>query len=74
MPHSKGTLLAVILAMSLVATLAAVSGVEKGIRRLSNLNIVLFSSLLLFVLVCGSTWNCSTASYRTSATISTAWC
>ena len=55
MPHSKGTLLAVILAMSLVATLAAVSGVEKGIRRLSNLNIVLFSSLLLFVLVCGST-------------------
>ncbi len=55
MPHSKGILLAVILAMSLVATLAAVSGVEKGIRRLSNLNIVLFSSLLLFVLVCGST-------------------
>lgn len=55
MPHNKGTLLAVILAMSLVATLAAVSGVEKGIRRLSNLNIVLFSSLLLFVLVCGST-------------------
>ena len=55
MPHSKGTLLAVILVMSLVATLAAVSGVEKGIRRLSNLNIVLFSSLLLFVLVCGST-------------------
>lgn len=55
MPHSKGTLLAVILVMSLVATLAAVSGIEKGIRRLSNLNIVLFSSLLLFVLVCGST-------------------
>ncbi|ABR84546.1 choline transporter BetT [Pseudomonas paraeruginosa PA7] len=54
-PHSKGTLLAVILVMSLVATLAAVSGIEKGIRRLSNLNIVLFSSLLVFVLVCGST-------------------
>lgn len=53
--HSKTTLLVVLLVMSLVATLAAVSGIEKGIRRLSNLNIVLFSSLLLFVLVCGST-------------------
>lgn len=55
MEHSKTTLLIVLLVMSLVATLAAVSGIEKGIRRLSNLNIVLFSSLLVFVLVCGST-------------------
>ncbi|MNO66226.1 High-affinity choline transport protein [compost metagenome] len=55
MEHSKTTLLIVLLVMSVVATLAAVSGIEKGIRRLSNLNIVLFSSLLVFVLVCGST-------------------
>ncbi|EPE5497851.1 BCCT family transporter [Vibrio cholerae] len=54
-PHSRSTLLIVLLVMSLVATLAAISGVEKGIRRLSNLNILLFSALLLFVLFCGPT-------------------
>ncbi|MEN9532317.1 MAG: hypothetical protein RIQ83_1541 [Pseudomonadota bacterium] len=55
MSNSQGALLAVILVMSAVATLAAVSGVEKGIRRLSNLNIILFSSLLVFVLLAGDT-------------------
>ncbi|MDI7110813.1 BCCT family transporter, partial [Pseudomonas aeruginosa] len=43
MPHSKGTLLAVILVMSLVATLAAGSGVEEGIRRLAHLKFARFS-------------------------------
>ncbi|MFF7707879.1 BCCT family transporter [Pseudomonas sp. NPDC007930] len=55
MPHSNTNLLLVILVMSTVATIAAVSGVENGIRRLSNLNIVLFSGLLLFVLFNGPT-------------------
>lgn len=55
LPHSQGALLAVILVMSAVATLAAVSGIEKGIRRLSNLNIILFSGLLVFVLFAGDT-------------------
>ncbi|MEE3633397.1 choline BCCT transporter BetT [Pseudomonas defluvii] len=53
--HSKTNLLIVILVMSTVATIAAVSGVENGIRRLSNLNILLFSGLLLFVLFNGPT-------------------
>lgn len=55
MDHSKTNLLIVILVMSTVATIAAVSGVENGIRRLSNLNILLFSGLLLFVLLFGQT-------------------
>ncbi|CAG8864330.1 L-carnitine/gamma-butyrobetaine antiporter [Pseudomonas fluorescens] len=55
MDHSKTNLLMVILVMSTVATIAAVSGVENGIRRLSNLNILLFSGLLLFVLMFGQT-------------------
>ncbi|WP_269714416.1 BCCT family transporter, partial [Salmonella enterica] len=46
MQHSNTNLLIVIIVMSTVATIAAVSGVENGIRRLSNLNIVLFSGLL----------------------------
>ncbi|UFH51713.1 BCCT family transporter [Pseudomonas sp. KNUC1026] len=53
--HSQANLLLVILVMSTVATIAAVSGVENGIRRLSNLNIMLFSGLLLFVLFFGPT-------------------
>ena len=55
MEHSNTNLLIVILVMSTVATIAAVSGVENGIRRLSNLNILLFSGLLLFVLLNGAT-------------------
>lgn len=55
MQHSNTNLLIVILVMSTVATIAAVSGVENGIRRLSNLNIVLFSGLLIFVLLAGNT-------------------
>lgn len=55
MAHSNTNLLIVIIVMSTVATIAAVSGVENGIRRLSNLNIVLFSCLLLFVLLFGPT-------------------
>ena len=55
MGHGKTNLLMVILVMSAVATIAAVSGVENGIRRLSNLNILLFSGLLLFVLMFGQT-------------------
>ena len=55
MDHGKTNLLIVILVMSTVATIAAVSGVENGIRRLSNLNILLFSGLLLFVLMFGQT-------------------
>jgi choline/glycine/proline betaine transport protein len=74
MDHSKTNLLVVILVMAGVATIAAVSGVENGIRRLSNLNIVLFSGLLIFVLLGGEPCTCSTASCRTSATTSTASC
>ena len=55
MTHSNTNLLIVILVMATVATVAAVSGVENGIRRLSNLNIVLFSGLLIFVLLAGDT-------------------
>lgn len=55
MAHSNTNLLIVILVMATVATVAAVSGVENGIRRLSNLNIMLFSGLLIFVLLAGDT-------------------
>lgn len=45
-----------LIALSVVmATISVVSGVEKGIRRLSELNVILAVALMLFVLVAGKT-------------------
>ncbi|CAN7555062.1 choline BCCT transporter BetT [Arthrobacter sp. LjRoot14] len=45
-----------LIALSVVmATVSVVSGVEKGIRRLSELNVILAVALMLFVLVTGKT-------------------
>ncbi|RPE81630.1 BCCT family transporter [Vulcaniibacterium tengchongense] len=51
-PH---LLMLIVAAMMVVATIAAASGVEKGIAWLSNLNVRLLCLLLLFVLACGPT-------------------
>ncbi len=39
----------------LMATISVLTGVEKGIRRLSELNVLLCIALMVFVLVAGST-------------------
>ncbi|QNQ89583.1 BCCT family transporter [Corynebacterium poyangense] len=44
----------VILAVT-VATISAVSGVERGIRRLSEINVLLAIGLMLFILITGRT-------------------
>ncbi|MEJ5913369.1 choline BCCT transporter BetT [Pseudokineococcus sp. 1T1Z-3] len=45
-----------LIALSVVmATISAVAGVDKGIRRLSELNVLLAAGLMLFVLVSGRT-------------------
>ncbi len=45
-----------LIALSVVmATISTVSGVEKGIRRLSELNVILAVGLMLFVLIAGKT-------------------
>ena len=48
----QGSLIALSVVM---ATLSAVTGVERGIRRLSELNVLLSVALMLFVLVAGNT-------------------
>ncbi len=50
-------LLVLIVIMMVVATLAAVTGVEKGIAVLSNINVGFLCVLLLFVFVTGPTLN-----------------
>ncbi|NIF22191.1 BCCT family transporter [Candidatus Pantoea multigeneris] len=54
-PQNTQVLLILIVVMMAVATLAAVSGVEKGIAMLSNLNVVFLCLLLLFIFVTGPT-------------------
>jgi choline/glycine/proline betaine transport protein len=48
----QGSLIALSVVM---ATISAVTGVEKGIRRLSELNVLLSVGLMLFVLIAGNT-------------------
>jgi choline/glycine/proline betaine transport protein len=45
----------IISTLTLVATLSIVAGLDKGVRRLSNLNILMAVGLMLFVLIAGDT-------------------
>ncbi|SEF73188.1 choline/carnitine/betaine transport [Nonomuraea solani] len=51
----EGLLVAIIVVLTLAFVLSAVSGVEKGIQWLSNINMVLALGLVLFVFVAGPT-------------------
>ena len=53
--HGLGTQLTLIAVITFAATLSLVSGVGNGIRRLSELNLILAGALLLFVLFAGPT-------------------
>ena len=55
MPVNEGVQLILIAVITLMATLSAGLGLDKGVKRLSEINIVLAGALLLFVLVAGST-------------------
>ncbi|KAJ9430527.1 choline/glycine/proline betaine transport protein [Candidatus Pantoea symbiotica] len=54
-PQNIHVLMILIVVMMIVATLAAVTGVEKGIAMLSNINVGFLCLLLLFVFVAGPT-------------------
>lgn len=54
-PISTGTQIVLIIVITLLATLSVVSGLEKGIRRLSELNLGLAVGLMLLVLALGPT-------------------
>lgn len=53
--NDTGLRLAILGALTLVATLSIMAGLDKGIRMLSNLNIGMAVGLLVFVLITGST-------------------
>ena len=54
-PQSPGVQIALIAGITLLATLSVYLGLDKGVKRLSEFNIVLAAILLGFVLVTGST-------------------
>ena len=54
-PQGTAAQIGLIVFAVLLATLSTVSGVEKGIRRLSELNVLLAIVLLVYVLIAGKT-------------------
>ncbi|MGQ7247310.1 choline BCCT transporter BetT [Halomonas sp. V046] len=56
-PESLATQIVLIVIVVILATVSVVTGVEKGIRRLSEFNMLLAAGLLLFVLFEGHTLN-----------------
>ena len=55
-PNSNLTKVVLILCITGVATMSVVLGVEKGVKRLSEINMVLAFVLLIFVIAVGPTW------------------
>lgn len=54
-PSTTATIFSIVVIMG-ISTISVLSGVGKGIRWLSNINMVLSIFLLLFFLIVGSTW------------------
>ncbi|WP_083733493.1 BCCT family transporter [Actinomadura sp. CNU-125] len=55
LPDNVGTRVAVITVLTAVAVSSIVAGLDKGVKRLSNLNILMAVGLMLFVLFFGDT-------------------
>ncbi|MBE1536604.1 BCCT family transporter [Actinomadura algeriensis] len=55
LPDSVGTRVLVITVLTVVAVSSIVAGLDKGVKRLSNLNILMAVGLMLFVLFFGET-------------------
>ncbi|MCQ0969788.1 BCCT family transporter [Paracoccus sp. TK19116] len=56
-PATNTTKVILILCITGVATMSVVLGVEKGVKRLSEINMVLAIILLAFVILVGPTWS-----------------
>lgn len=54
-PYGNGTLILIIVVVTILFVLSSVSGIDKGIKLLSDSNMVLFGLLTLFVLFTGPT-------------------
>ncbi len=55
MPAGNVTMVLLIIGITLIATLSIMLGVDKGVKRLSEINMVLAALLMLFVIIVGPT-------------------
>jgi len=55
LPEGRTTMILLIIAITAIATWSVVAGVEKGVQRLSQINMILALLLLVFVIVAGPT-------------------
>ena len=63
-PASTGGMIALIIVITAIATASVVAGMEKGVKRLSELNMGLAFLLLLFVIAVGPTWQIVTGFFK----------
>ncbi len=56
LPSSTGSMIVLIIVITAIATASVVAGMDKGVKRLSELNMGLALLLLLFVILVGPTW------------------
>ncbi len=54
-PLGNGTLIAIIMVLTIAFVVSAVSGIKRGIRLLSNINMILAGIIALFVFIAGPT-------------------
>ena len=69
-PVSAGVQIALIAGITGMATVSVVAGLNHGIRRISELNMILALILISFVVIAGPTASCSPVSSETWATMS----
>lgn len=63
-PSSTGSMIVLIIVITAIATVSVVAGMDKGVKRLSELNMGLASILLLFVVLVGPTWQIVTGFFK----------
>ena len=63
-PSSTGGMIVLIIVITAIATASVVAGMDKGVKRLSELNMGLAFLLLLFVIVVGPTWQIITGFFK----------
>lgn len=64
LPSTTGSMIVLIIVITAIALVSVVAGMDKGVKRLSELNMGLAMLLLLFVVLVGPTWQIVTGFFK----------
>lgn len=64
LPSTIGSMIVLIIVITAIAMVSVVAGMDKGVKRLSELNMGLAVLLLLFVILVGPTWQIVTGFFK----------